>query len=336
MKNPAEQGGVGEYKAVGTQTGDFDADFVCGNDVRCIRGRSADGVVLCASGDLDAPIVTLRAINALTAAKDGVLIPVQCEYLALEGLGHLLKTVYMVRDNLNPGLTIAGVVLTMYDARTNLSNALSHLRTALNDRTQPVPFLHVERQTIQWNSESDTWVDANAFAEHIARAQWADAVDVYRGSFLEGFSLPDSPAFEQWALVLRERLQRQPGSPVPAADPRRSADPAQVVPDWGLARNAAIDMHRRSQRRLRPVTDELPDIGEPSAADRIVEVSLISDALADLSDHHRAVILEAFVHGRDTNEIAARIGIPPGTVKSRMYYGMRSLRAALEEREVLT
>ena len=48
------------------------------------------------------------------------------------------------------------------------------------------------------------------------------------------------------------------------------------------------------------------------------------------------MILEAFVHGRDTNEIAARIGIPPGTVKSRMYYGMRSLRAALEEREVLT
>ncbi len=60
-------------------------------------------------------------LNALTAARDGVLIPVQCEYLALEGLGHLLKTIYMVRDNLNPGLTIAGVVLTMFDARTNLS-----------------------------------------------------------------------------------------------------------------------------------------------------------------------------------------------------------------------
>ena len=105
---------------------------------------------------------------------------------------------------------------------------------------------------------------------------------------------------------------------------------------FGIARNAAIDMHRRSQRRLRPVSDVLPDIGEPSVADRIVEISLISDALADLSEQHRTVILEAFVHGRDTNEIAARVGIPPGTVKSRMYYGMRSLRAALEEREVLT
>jgi len=67
------------------------------------------------------PSLGLLTVNALTAVQDGVIVPVQCEYLALEGLGHLLKTIYMVRDNLNPRLTIAGVVLTMFDSRTNLS-----------------------------------------------------------------------------------------------------------------------------------------------------------------------------------------------------------------------
>jgi chromosome partitioning protein len=67
------------------------------------------------------PSLGLLTVNALTAASHGVLIPVQCEYLALEGLGYLLRTIYMVRDSLNPRLTIAGVVLTMYDLRTKLS-----------------------------------------------------------------------------------------------------------------------------------------------------------------------------------------------------------------------
>lgn len=67
------------------------------------------------------PSLGLLTINALTAAADGVIIPVQCEYLALEGLGDLLNTVRLVRENLNPRLHIRGLVMTMYDARTNLA-----------------------------------------------------------------------------------------------------------------------------------------------------------------------------------------------------------------------
>jgi ATPases involved in chromosome partitioning len=66
------------------------------------------------------PSLGLLTINALTAA-DGVLIPIQTEYYALEGLSQLVNTIRLVRESLNPRLEIEGVVLTMYDARTNLS-----------------------------------------------------------------------------------------------------------------------------------------------------------------------------------------------------------------------
>lgn len=67
------------------------------------------------------PSLSLLTVNALTAARDGVLIPVQCEYLALEGLGQLVQTIELVRKHLNPGLKIRGLIMTMYDSRTNLS-----------------------------------------------------------------------------------------------------------------------------------------------------------------------------------------------------------------------
>src|SRR4029079_4662388 len=66
------------------------------------------------------PSLGLLTVNALTAA-DAVLIPLQCEYYALEGLTQLLATIDLVRDHLHPGLALNGVVLTMFDARTNLS-----------------------------------------------------------------------------------------------------------------------------------------------------------------------------------------------------------------------
>ena len=67
------------------------------------------------------PSLGLLTVNGLVAAQDGVIVPVQCEYLALEGLGQLTQTIQRVRAALFPNLRVRGVVLTMFDSRTNLS-----------------------------------------------------------------------------------------------------------------------------------------------------------------------------------------------------------------------
>jgi len=66
------------------------------------------------------PSLGLLSVNALVAA-DGVIVPVQCEYLSLEGLGLLMRTLQLVRNRLNPDLALAGLVMTMFDSRTNLA-----------------------------------------------------------------------------------------------------------------------------------------------------------------------------------------------------------------------
>ncbi len=67
------------------------------------------------------PSLGLLTVNGLVAARDGVLVPVQCEYLALEGLGQLTQTIQRVRSALFPNLKVRGVILTMFDPRTNLA-----------------------------------------------------------------------------------------------------------------------------------------------------------------------------------------------------------------------
>lgn len=80
------------------------------------------------------PSLGLITVNALTAA-DSVLVPIQCEYYALEGLSQLMSTIDLIRDNLNPDLRLNGVLLTMYDSRTTLSaDVAAEVRRHLPDQ----------------------------------------------------------------------------------------------------------------------------------------------------------------------------------------------------------
>lgn len=80
------------------------------------------------------PSLGLLTLNSLTAA-DTILVPIQCEYYALEGLKQLMKTVSLVQKHLNPSLKVEGVVMTMYDSRTNLSfQVVESVRQHFSDR----------------------------------------------------------------------------------------------------------------------------------------------------------------------------------------------------------
>lgn len=89
-------------------------EFIVKNSVQKIRDNYDFIIIDCP------PSLSLLTINAMTTA-DSVLVPIQCEYYALEGLSQLIHTVELVKDRLNSNLEIEGVVFTMYDARTNLS-----------------------------------------------------------------------------------------------------------------------------------------------------------------------------------------------------------------------
>jgi RNA polymerase sigma-70 factor (ECF subfamily) len=111
----------------------------------------------------------------------------------------------------------------------------------------------------------------------------------------------------------------------------------QVVRSWlfTVARNQMIDSWRSARRRLEVVTEpgtvEQP---EEDRTDEVLQTWLVTDALRTLSEDHRAAIVECYYGGRTVAEAARRLGVPEGTVKSRLHYGMRALRLALEERGV--
>lgn len=89
-------------------------EFIVHNEVEKVRENYDYIIIDCP------PSLNTLTINAMTTA-DAVLVPIQCEYYALEGLSQLIHTIELVKERLNPDLEIEGVVFTMYDARTNLS-----------------------------------------------------------------------------------------------------------------------------------------------------------------------------------------------------------------------
>jgi chromosome partitioning protein len=153
------------------------------------------------------PSLGLLTVNALTAA-DSVLIPTQCEYYALEGLSQLIATLNLVRDNLNPSLAIEGVVLTMYDARTNLS---ADVAAEVRGHFGPAVFEAVIPRSVRLS-------EAPSFGLPIAR---------YR---------PDSRGAIAYDALASEMLRREeqhgrgtPGAPRPVMEPLRTVtrpDPA--------------------------------------------------------------------------------------------------------------
>ncbi|MDE7359340.1 MAG: AAA family ATPase, partial [Lachnospiraceae bacterium] len=101
-------------------------EFILKNEIDWVKDKFDFIMIDCP------PSLNLLTINAMTTA-DSVLVPIQCEYYALEGLSQLIHTVNLVKERLNPELDMEGVVFTMYDSRTNLSmqvveNVKSHLK----------------------------------------------------------------------------------------------------------------------------------------------------------------------------------------------------------------
>ncbi len=139
------------------------------------------------------PSLGLLTINGLAAAQDGVIIPVQCEYLALEGLGLLTQTLDKVRAALFPELAVRGVVLTMYDGRTNLaSDVVAEVQKHFPDKV----FRSIIPRSVRLAEAPSYGVPVSAYAPQSrgARAYAALARELLEGDGLTVPSLGDPDA----------------------------------------------------------------------------------------------------------------------------------------------
>ncbi|MEP9382548.1 sigma-70 family RNA polymerase sigma factor [Nocardioides sp. KR10-350] len=101
-----------------------------------------------------------------------------------------------------------------------------------------------------------------------------------------------------------------------------------------VAHNLVVDEARSARSRHEAVTESPPEAVLSDRVDALFETMLVTDALRSLSREHLAVVVRAYYGRLTTDEIARELGIPSGTVKSRLHYGLRALRLALEEKGV--
>ena len=151
------------------------------------------------------------------------------------------------------------------------------------------------------------------------------ASSLYRWALRRFPDAREAEELVQDALVLAWRKYDQ-------FDPTRGTERSWL---FGIVRNEAASRHRRNSRRLSLVSTDEP-IDDPTT-DEIDELEsiVVTEALNALSADHRNVLIAAHFNGHRIREIAVDFGLPEGTVKSRLYYALRSLRTELEERGIL-
>lgn len=98
-----------------------------------------------------------------------------------------------------------------------------------------------------------------------------------------------------------------------------------------VAKRIVIDEWRSSRARRELLTDQPPEVGVPDATDRAVDRQVVVAALGRLTPEHREVLSECYLRGSSVAEAALKLGVPPGTVKSRTHYALRAFKLAIEE-----
>ncbi len=118
--------------------------------------------------------------------------------------------------------------------------------------------------------------------------------------------------------------------------PRILAQDPATTRSWmfAVARHLVVDDVRSARRRREIVVDDVPERAQADATEALFEAILIEEALAALTAEHRAVVIRAYFGGLTVAEMAGELEIPEGTVKSRLHYGLRALRLALQEKGV--